>query len=91
MEEKIKAILAQFPSWERKGKFLYKTFVFSSFEEAVKAMHELVPFIDKLNHHPEWENVYNKVRVKLTTHDQNELTVKDIDLLVLIENHWTKS
>ena len=35
---------------------------------------------DKMDHHPEWSNVYNKVDVVLTTHDANGVTAKDVDL-----------
>lgn len=90
-EEKITELLTQFDGWEREGEYLKKTFMFSSFEIAVKSMMDLVPAINQLNHHPEWENVYNKVRVCLTTHDENELTDKDFGLLRLIEHHWSKS
>ena len=90
-EEKITEILSQFNGWVREGECLKKTFVFSSFGMAVQSMMDLVPFINQLNHHPEWENVYNKVRVCLTTHDENQLTDKDFDLLSLIESHWGKS
>ena len=54
--------------------------MFSSFEIAVKSMMDLVPAINQLNHHPEWENVYNKVTINLSTHDAGGLTEKDFNL-----------
>lgn len=41
---------------------------------------------EKMNHHPEWFNVYNKVNMTLSTHDVNGLSQKDIDLATFVEN-----
>ncbi len=88
--EAIKEVLNQYPGWKQEGDYLLKTFVFSSFEEAIQSMQELVLPINQLNHHPEWQNIFNRVEVKLTTHDSGCVTEKDIELLILIEKHWSK-
>lgn len=41
---------------------------------------------EKMNHHPEWFNVYNKVQVTLSTHDVNGLSINDINLATFLEN-----
>ncbi|MFT4521526.1 MAG: 4a-hydroxytetrahydrobiopterin dehydratase [Bacteroidia bacterium] len=64
--------------WNRTDEQLSKKFTFSSFEQATEWMQNMVPFISKTNHHPEWKNVYNWVEVSLTTHDAgNTVTAKD--------------
>ncbi len=62
------------------GKALEKTFKFSNFVEAFGFMTRAAIHAEKLNHHPEWFNVYNKVEVKLTTHDTGGLSELDVKL-----------
>ncbi|MDZ4667302.1 MAG: 4a-hydroxytetrahydrobiopterin dehydratase [bacterium] len=67
--------------WETTNNQLCKTFVFSSFPEAIAWMVKAAFVIEKANHHPNWSNVYNKVMVQLSTHDDgNIITQKDHDL-----------
>lgn len=73
-------------NWIEKDHALYKTFTFNSFNEAMDWMSKMAPKIDALNHHPEWTNVYNKIMVKLTTHDAgNIVTEKDYTLAKLLD------
>lgn len=68
-------------TWTEKDNALVKTFVFPTFEKAIAWMNEASKVISKLNHHPEWTNIYNRVIVKLTTHDcGNTITDKDREL-----------
>ncbi|MBM3919048.1 MAG: pterin-4-alpha-carbinolamine dehydratase [Sphingomonadales bacterium] len=53
--------------------YLYKTFEFASFEEAIDFMRRAATIISRLNHHPEWTNRYNRVEVWITTHDQGDV------------------
>jgi len=62
------------------GKAISKTFRFRGFRDAMAWMARAAFEAEHLNHHPEWSNVYNRVEVRLTTHDTGGLTAKDIDL-----------
>ena len=57
---------------------IHKTFVFANFIEAFGFMSRAALWAEKLNHHPEWSNVYNKVTIELTTHDEGNV-VTDLD------------
>jgi len=57
-----------------------KTFKFKTFVDAFGFMARAALWAEKLNHHPEWSNVYNKVEVTLTTHDAGGLTELDVKL-----------
>jgi 4a-hydroxytetrahydrobiopterin dehydratase len=66
--------------WAAKGVHIRKKYVFKTFEDAIAFMSLCAMDISKLNHHPEWSNVYNKVTVDLSTHDAGGVTKKDIGL-----------
>lgn len=65
---------------EADGKAIIKTFRFNSFRAAMAWMTRAAFEAEEIDHHPEWLNVYNRVEVRLTTHDSDGLTAKDIDL-----------
>ena len=65
---------------EDDGKAIRKTFSFRGFRDAMAWMQRAAFEAEQMNHHPEWSNVYNRVEVRLTTHDAGGLTAKDIDL-----------
>jgi 4a-hydroxytetrahydrobiopterin dehydratase len=62
------------------GKAITKQFKFKTFSEAFAFMTRAALAAEKMDHHPEWSNVYNKVDVRLTTHSAGGLTKLDIDL-----------
>ena len=62
-----------------------KTFTFKSFIEAFGFMARVALHSEKMNHHPEWSNVYNRVSIVLTTHDADGLTELDVKLAKKIE------
>ncbi|XP_069810197.1 pterin-4-alpha-carbinolamine dehydratase 2 [Dendropsophus ebraccatus] len=64
---------------------LYKEFVFKTFNQAFGFMTRVAMQAEKLNHHPEWFNAYNKVHITLTTHDCDKLTRKDVKLAHFID------
>ncbi len=65
-------------TWKEENNKLQKTFVFNTFTDALAWMVKAAFIIEKMNHHPEWSNVYNKVHVSLCTHDAgNTITDKD--------------
>ena len=72
--------VTQLPGWRVDGDVLAKEFMFKNFTEAFAFMSRVAPIAEELNHHPEWTNVYNKVSVRLTTHDQDGLTNLDFEL-----------
>ena len=59
---------------------MHKTYRFTDFPAAIAWMTQIAFVAERLNHHPEWKNVYNRVEVVLTTHDAGGLTEKDTDL-----------
>lgn len=61
-------------------------FEFKDFNEAFGFMTRVALKADKMDHHPEWFNVYNKVEITLTTHDADGLSQRDIDLAAFIES-----
>lgn len=72
--------------WREENNKLVKTYEFPSFANAMAWMIKASFAIEKLNHHPEWTNVYNKVHVVLTTHDAgNTITEKDRELAIVLD------
>jgi 4a-hydroxytetrahydrobiopterin dehydratase len=68
-------------NWTEANNALQKTFTFKSFSDAMAWMIKASYIIEKMDHHPEWTNIYNKVHVRLTTHDAGN-TVSDKDRLL---------
>lgn len=78
-------------NWEETESHLSKTFTFKNFIEAFSWMTAVAIEAEKLNHHPEWQNVYNSVVVKLSTHDAgNVVTEKDRDLAKKMDQHFSR-
>lgn len=64
--------------WEEKNNKLTREFSFSNFVEAFSFMTKVALVAEKMNHHPNWSNVYNKVTIELTSHDKgNTITERD--------------
>ena len=76
------AALAQLPGWrfEPQRPALQKQFVFADFSAAFGFMTRVAMLAERMNHHPEWHNVYNRVDVVLTTHDAGGVTAMDVDM-----------
>ena len=72
--------LAPPPGWSGDDVYIAKTYSFAGFPQAVAFMVEVSFFCETTDHHPEWTNVYNRVSVKLTTHDAGRVTEKDLTL-----------
>ena len=79
-DEQIRKELASLPGWSVVNGKLHKEFTFKSFIEAFGFMTTAALHIEKMNHHPEWFNVYNNLKVDLVTHDAGGITQNDIDL-----------
>lgn len=71
--------------WNVKNDALHRRFEFENFVQAFGFMASVALVAEKENHHPEWTNVYNKVDVKLSTHDAGGITEKDFKLAKRID------
>lgn len=76
----LKAALSTVPGWTRTGDKLARELQFRDFVSAFGFMASCALVAERMNHHPEWFNVYNKVRIELTTHDAGGITSLDIEL-----------
>lgn len=73
-------------NWIEENNTLKRSFTFKNFIEAWSFMTKVAMVAEKMNHHPEWSNVYNKVSITLTTHDEgNRITEKDRELAKKID------
>ena len=83
--EEAKKEVSKLKGWLLKEDGIEKEFELDDFLEAFGFMTKIALLAEKADHHPEWSNVYNKVRIRLNTHDANGLTKKDIDLAQKID------
>ena len=65
---------------------IYKEFLFNDFNQAFGFMTRVALKADKVDHHPEWFNVYNKVQITLATHDCGGLSTRDVNMANFIES-----
>ncbi len=73
-------------NWVEENNQLQKTYIFKNFSEAMAWMVKASYIIDKMDHHPQWTNTYNKVEVKLSTHSAgNMVTDKDKQLAQMLD------
>lgn len=87
----IAAALPTLAGWALKDGKLHREYKFPDFKKAMDFMQAAVAGIEKMNHHPEWANVYNRVTVDLNTHDAGGITPKDFELGALLEELSKKS
>ena len=85
-DEQIKKEITSLTGWSVMNGKIHKDFVFTDFVEAFGFMSKAAIHIEKMNHHPEWFNVYNKIRIYLTTHDAGGITQNDIDLARILNS-----
>ena len=83
-ETEAKPFLENLKDWEFKNNAIEKNFKFKNFSESLAFIVQVGLLAEKANHHPEIFNVYNKVQIRLTTHDANGVTDKDFDLAALV-------
>ena len=81
------ALLARFPEWthEPSRDAITRQFRFDDFAQAFGFMASIAIIAEKMDHHPEWSNVYNRVDIFLTTHDADGLSERDSKLAEAIE------
>lgn len=83
--ERLSGLAEELPEWRVEGASLVREFVFRDFSEAWGFMSRVALEAEKMNHHPDWSNVYNRVRIALTTHDAGGLTERDVRLAKRID------
>jgi 4a-hydroxytetrahydrobiopterin dehydratase len=89
-DETLEQALSELPGWERKTEerqAIYKEFKFSDFNEAFGFMARVATLAEKMNHHPEWFNVYNRVEVTLTTHDVGGVSDNDVAMATAMNGY----
>lgn len=83
--EQIENALRQVQGWQVVNDKLHREYQFPDFIHAFGFMATAAIAIEKMNHHPEWFNVYNRVKIDLTTHDSGGITQNDVDLAQLLD------
>jgi 4a-hydroxytetrahydrobiopterin dehydratase len=82
IDEKIESL----PGWSVVNEKLHKEFQFDSFNQAFGFMTRAAMEIEKMNHHPEWFNVYNRITIDLTTHDAGGITKNDVNMARILNS-----
>ncbi len=85
-QEEIDEELKSLPGWSVVNEKLHKEFQFDNFNQAFGFMTRAAMEIEKMNHHPEWFNVYNKITIELTTHDAGGITKNDVNLAKILNS-----
>ena len=84
-ESEISKNLAGLEGWELSNNGIEKSFEFENFKKAFSVMTHIALECEVNNHHPEWSNVYNRLRVRFSTHDAGGLTEMDFKLARFID------
>lgn len=85
-ENELSEEMAALTGWKVENGKLVKTYQFKSFAQAIGWMVSVALYADKIDHHPDWSNSYNKVNVELITHDLKALSTLDIKLAKRMES-----
>jgi len=80
-----KRLEENFPDWDFYDDALHAEFEFDNFKDCMSAMMRIAFECEKLNHHPDWSNVYNMLTIQLATHDAGGVTELDFKLVEAIE------
>jgi 4a-hydroxytetrahydrobiopterin dehydratase len=83
--EEVSSALASLPGWSLSDGKLHREFKFTDFVEAFAFMAAVALVAEKMDHHPDWSNAYNRVTINLWTHDAGGLTLSDVQLAQKIE------
>ncbi len=83
--------MADLPGWKHEGNELYRWFKFPGFPQAIEFLSRIVEPAERLNHHPDVENHYNRVRIGLHTWSEGGITEKDFELAAEIDRVATPS
>lgn len=85
--EEIAAHLQTLPGWQTYDNAIGKDFRFADFSEAFAFLTRIALLSEKMNHHADWSGVYNKVNIRLSTHDAGGVTQKDIKMAEAIAQY----
>ena len=89
-ESEIELAISSMKDWTVKESKLHRSFKFKNFIEAFTFMTEVAFHAEKMDHHPEWFNVYNTVTIDLKTHDVDSISEHDIKLASEINSIFEK-
>jgi 4a-hydroxytetrahydrobiopterin dehydratase len=81
----VRRRLAGLKGWQLAGEAIEKQFTFSNFKEAMFFVNSVAGLAEQAGHHPDLSVVYNRVRLRLSTHDAGGITAKDFDLAKRVE------
>ena len=84
-QNQLDSFIKKNPSWEIENKTIKKEFKFDNFINAFGFMSKVAILSEKMDHHPDWQNTYNKVKINLTTHNKGGITTNDINLAESID------
>ena len=84
-KNQLDSFIEKNPSWIIDNKTIKKEFKFENFIEAFGFMSKVALLSEKIDHHPDWQNIYNKVKINLTTHDKGGITTNAIKLAEAID------
>ncbi len=85
--EEINTALASLKGWTINENSIEKKYVFKDFNQAFGFLSRIALYSEKVNHHADWSGVYNKVNIKLSTHDAGGVTQTDIDFAKVIDTY----
>lgn len=87
-EEILQVLSGSLLNWRLDGNSIKRELKFRNFTSAFSFMTAVALEAEKMDHHPDWCNVYNKVNISLSTHSANGITQNDIDLARVIDNTY---
>ena len=89
-DKELSDALKQLKRWQQEDDCLVREFEFDNFIAAFAFMSRVAIRAEKIDHHPDWSNSYNKVRISLTSHDTGGLTARDLALADAIHQEFSK-
>ncbi len=84
-EKEIDSRLEKLQEWDYFDNAIHTEYEFENFKDCFSAMSRIAFECEALNHHPDWSNIYNVLKISLSTHDANGVTEKDFKLANAIE------
>jgi 4a-hydroxytetrahydrobiopterin dehydratase len=85
-EQEVEEKLNEIQDWEYQDSAIHTSIEFKDFKDAFSVMTRIAFEAEKMNHHPDWSNVYNTLNISLSTHSEGGVTQKDFDLAKIIDS-----